>query len=185
MAPLEQPKLPYRPLEYWKPPKAIRHIRAKSSAIFHPGSAPVRQTFSSDIEGGQERKLPEEEMSFATIGGMRRKNQHSEEIHMVGGDRMGGPPKYEVDNEDTLSPHWWNLKAWRKRTFVFLALGLAIMIAVIVVIVVEVEKKNAYPDYSKLNYSLVDTCTYSSHFSIQVIWFSVLPFYSILFICSG
>lgn len=73
---------------------------------------------------------------------------------------MGPPPAYKVDREDTLAPKWWDARHWSKKTYLFVGLGLAVLIAVLVVIIVEVEKKNAYPNYSALSYSLQDTCQY-------------------------
>jgi hypothetical protein len=94
-------------------------------------------------------------MSFATIGQMLRgKNNYHQNIDMAN----GSPPQYKVDREDTLAPRWWNVREWSKKKLVFTGLGLAILIAVIIIIVVMVEKKNAYPNYSQLTYSLVDQC---------------------------
>jgi hypothetical protein len=91
-----------------------------------------------------------------------RVNPFDDYIHMVPQDiPTDPPPKYKVDREDTLRPHWWNVREWRKRVWAFLAAGVIIVIIVIVVAVVEVEKENAYPTYAPLNYSLAETCAYS------------------------
>jgi hypothetical protein len=143
----------FRPLEYWKPPKAVRHhIRAKSSAIFSHGGS--RHSFTNISEEG--------EKSLATttkIADMSYwpKDQHSEGVNLVS---RGAPPAYRVD-EDTLNPRWYNAREWRKRIWIGLGVVLAIIIIIIVVAVVLVEKaNNRYPDYSPLSYSLAETCMY-------------------------
>lgn len=72
-----------------------------------------------------------------------------------------GPPAYKLDREDTLAPHWWDVREWSKKVITFVVLGVAIIIAIIVAVVVVVEKKNKYPNYSQLSYSLVGNCMYS------------------------
>jgi len=101
-------------------------------------------------------------MSFATIGEMagRRKNQITQEISTAddyGQPQGPPPPTYKVDREDTLRPSGWNVKYWGWKKFATAGAIVAIVIIVVVVAVVEVMKNNRYPDYSKLNYSLVDT----------------------------
>lgn len=68
-----------------------------------------------------------------------------------------GPPPYTKSRL-----RWWNVKAWSKRRLlVVLAVALAAIIIIVVVVPVEVEKKkNAYPHYSKLAYSIVDSCLF-------------------------
>ncbi|TVY13130.1 putative glycosidase [Lachnellula arida] len=95
-------------------------------------------------------------MSFNTIGGMadRTKNAFN----------MGPPPAYKVEDEDTLAPRWYDAKRWGKKVWIAVAAIIAIVIIIIVVGVVEGEKKNKYPDYSKLSYSLTDTIAGTSFF---------------------
>jgi len=51
-------------------------------------------------------------------------------------------------------------KPWWRRAWPLLAIAVVIILITIIVVPVEVEKKkNQYPDYSKLTYSLADTCT--------------------------
>jgi tetrahydromethanopterin S-methyltransferase subunit E len=50
--------------------------------------------------------------------------------------------------------------SWGWKGFAILGTVVVLVIVIIVVVAVEVTKKNKYPDYSKLNYSLVDTCTF-------------------------
>lgn len=58
----------------------------------------------------------------------------------------------------------------------------AAILAIVIAVVVVVEKENRYPDYTTLNYTLVDRCQYSqtlSPFSIQLrlLFFSFLSFF--------
>lgn len=53
---------------------------------------------------------------------------------------------------------WWNPRYWRKRVWAGVAALIAIIIIIAVAVGVTQSKKNAYPDYSELNYSLKDTC---------------------------
>lgn len=150
------PKLAFRPLEYWKPPKAVRHIRAKSSAVFSQGPAgPGRHTFVNPVEEGVNKDLSLVSMD----GNFGRKNEFRADVQMADGYRSsrGPPPAYTVDREDTLARPWWDFKSWGWKRFAALGATVVIVIVIIVIVAVEVTKKNKYPDYSKLNYSLVDT----------------------------
>jgi len=73
---------------------------------------------------------------------------------------MGLPPTYAVDKEDTLAPRWYEFKHWSKKVWLLVGLGIAIIIAIIIVIAVVVSRNNRYPNYSKLNYSLKESCAY-------------------------
>ena len=119
----------------------------------------TRSTFSNDLEGNL---ADSKDMSFATIGEMagRRKNNYSEDISMIHGGQMGPPPAYKLDREGTLAPHWWDVRGWSKKKMLLVVVGLVILAVVIIIIAVEVSKKNSYPDYSALTYTLTDTCTY-------------------------
>ena len=100
-------------------------------------------------------------MSFATLGEMagRVKHPYTENIGLVGeGSDMRPPPEYKVDREDTLNPNPWDVRHWGWGKWAALVGGLVIVVVVIVVAVVEVQKKNKYPDYSALTYTLADTC---------------------------
>jgi hypothetical protein len=103
-------------------------------------------------------------MSFATTGeiiGSGKKNAYTEDSHLV---NNGPPPAYKINKEDTLAPRWWDMRLRSKKTLVFVGVGLAVLIAAVVVIVVMVEKKDAYPNYSRLSYSLVDDFSGTSFF---------------------
>lgn len=54
------------------------------------------------------------------------------------------------------------MRAWSKKRWAIFGAGIIILIIIIVVAAVEGSKKNAYPDYSQLNYTLKDTCKLSS-----------------------
>ncbi|TAQ87261.1 hypothetical protein B7494_g4434 [Chlorociboria aeruginascens] len=74
------------------------------------------------------------------------------------GNAMGPPPAYKVDADDTLAPRWYDVKAWSKRKRLLILGGvLAVVIIILVAAIVEAKKTNAYPDYSKLTYTLADT----------------------------
>ncbi|KAH6664478.1 glycoside hydrolase family 16 protein [Halenospora varia] len=78
---------------------------------------------------------------------------------------MGGPPPaYKIDADGTLSPRWYDVKAWGKRVWAGVIAGIVIIIIIVVVVAVVVSKKNKYPDYSKLTYSLSETYSGSTFF---------------------
>ena len=105
-------------------------------------------------------------MSFATIEDMagRRKNNYSEDISMVHGGPMGPPPAYKLDREDSLAPHWWDYRGWSMKKLLLIVAGLVLLVVIVIIIAVEVVKKNAYPNYSALTYTLTDTCAYQPIF---------------------
>ncbi|PQE08244.1 hypothetical protein CJF31_00009462 [Rutstroemia sp. NJR-2017a BVV2] len=68
------------------------------------------------------------------------------------------PPKYELDDPGTLSHRWWDIRAWSKKKMLLVGGGLVVVIIILAVVIgVEVSKKNAYPNYSQLSYSLKDS----------------------------
>jgi hypothetical protein len=88
-----------------------------------------------------------------------RKHPYTETINMTSTDyAMGPPPEYKLDRDDTLAPNPWNPRYWGWKKWAALLVALVIIVVVIVVAVVEVEKKNRYPNYSALTYTLADTC---------------------------
>lgn len=119
----------------------------------------TRLTFSNDLEGSLEDS---KDISFATIGEMAGRNRYnySEDISLTHGGPLGPPPPFKIDREDSLAPHWWDVRGWSKKRILLVALGLLILIVVIVIIAVEVSKKSAYPNYTALTYTLADTCAY-------------------------
>src|SRR4051812_44096898 len=71
------------------------------------------------------------------------------------------PPKYELDRPGTLSHRWWDVRAWSKKKMLLVGGGLVVVIIILAVVIgVEVSKKNAYPNYSQLSYSLKDSCEF-------------------------
>lgn len=53
---------------------------------------------------------------------------------------------------------WYNPRYWRKRVWAGVATIVVIIIIVVVAVAVSESRKNRYPDYSALEYSLADTC---------------------------
>jgi hypothetical protein len=161
----------FRPLEYWKPPKAVKHIRKKSSALLaatgitkSPG--PDRHSFiASKLEDGiaEDLEHDKKDMSFATIRDMagRAKNGANSHIQMTDGygRSMGPPPEYKLDRDDTLNHPWYDFKYWGKRGWLTLVAVIVAIIVIIIVVAVVETKANKYPDYTALSYSLSETCT--------------------------
>jgi len=159
----------FRPLEYWKPPKAVRHhTRAKSSAIFSAGG--VIRSFTSNHSDKGEKSLATKTTTKIDEMSYWPKNQYSEGVNMVSREQ---PPAYRIDDEGTLNPRWYGVREWGKKIWIRIgaAVAVAVIIIIIVVAVVEVEKANRYPDYSALSYTLSETCTYlvSSPISILTV----------------
>jgi hypothetical protein len=138
-------QLPFKPLEYWKPPKAVQHIRAKSSSLFTSAGRVHRPSFANSLELGESDR-DKKDMSFAT------KNVAAEQVQMRGGSG------YQFDREDSYYHPWYNFKYWGKRAWAAAVVVVVLIIVIVIIIAVEVTKKNAYPDYTELNYSLSETC---------------------------
>ncbi|KAI0872886.1 concanavalin A-like lectin/glucanase domain-containing protein [Hypoxylon argillaceum] len=51
---------------------------------------------------------------------------------------------------------WWKPRYWRKRTWAIVGVVVAVIIVIVIVVPVEVAQANRYPNYSTLDYSLVD-----------------------------
>jgi hypothetical protein len=91
--------------------------------------------------------LDEKDMSFAT------KNVATEQVQMRGGSG------FQFGREDSYYYHpWYNFKYWGKKAWAGAIAVVVLIIVIIIIIAVEVTKNNAYPDYTKLNYSLAETC---------------------------
>lgn len=68
--------------------------------------------------------------------------------------RMGGQRFYEEQDAP-----WYDFKEWRKRTWAIIVAVVVIAVVAVAVAVTQVDKKEAYyPNYSELNYTLIDTC---------------------------
>lgn len=144
-------QLPFKPLEYWKPPKAVQHIRAKSSSLFTPAGRQHRLSFANSLEL-TDSNLDKKDMSFA------KKNGIAEEVQMRGG------AGYQFDREDSYYHPWYNFKYWGKRGWAGFVAVVVVIIVIIIVVAVEVTKNNAYPDYTQLSYSLSETCMFPRRF---------------------
>lgn len=165
----QPPSVPFRSLEYWKPPKAVRHIRAKSSGVYLSGTTttiPVRVIYTTSNGNGNGGKGSNNregsnqiEMDYGGRYGRGNENPFSDNMQMATSPgHTPAPPKYELDREDTLNPHWYDVKSWGWKAWAGIGAVVAIIIIVVVVAVVEVEKANWYPNYSQLTYTLEDTC---------------------------
>jgi hypothetical protein len=140
-----QSQLPFKPLEYWKPPKAVQHIRAKSSSLFTPANKRHRLSFANSLELG-DKDLDKKEMSFAT--------KSADEVQMRGGHGYQYSQGYEW------SPPWYKFQYWGKKAWAGFIAVVVILLVIIIIVAVEVTKKNAYPDYTQLTYSLAETCMF-------------------------
>jgi hypothetical protein len=129
-------------LEYWKPPKPVIH-HTRSSPSQSPSPIMSGNNYYNNMENLQ-TVFPK---TSAAHGG------------------QGPPPAYTFDASDEPSRAWWNPTTWGKKTKILVAVGIAAVIAIIVAVAVVVTKKNKYPDYSKLTYSMVTTC---KHFLPQM-----------------
>jgi hypothetical protein len=69
-----------------------------------------------------------------------------------------------VDGQDDGSSSRRNPKNWSRRCWILLAAVLVVLLLIIIIIAVVVSRANRYPDYSKLNYNLVDTYSGTSFF---------------------
>lgn len=96
-------------------------------------------------------------MSFASLGDRSgRKTEYDHNIQMV---TNGPPPAYGFNGaREDRDPRWFDVRYWSKRTLILSALAVVIVIVIVIAVAVVEVKKNAYPDYSKLNYSLVEQC---------------------------
>lgn len=96
-------------------------------------------------------------MSFTHLGErLGRKDEYDHNIQMV---TNGPPPAYDFNGvQEDRDPRWFDVRYWSKRLLILSALAVVIVIVIIIAVAVVEVKKNAYPDYSQLNYTLVDQC---------------------------
>lgn len=75
-------------------------------------------------------------------------------------------PAYDdVYDDQSKNPlPWWNPKGWTKRCWLISAIVFVIIAVVVIAVSVVEVKENAYPNYSKLDYHLVDTYSGTSFF---------------------
>lgn len=88
-------------------------------------------------------------MSFRTVNQMFSSRQNASHAQY---DDL--PPPYE----ETKSSSPTSPRNWGKRVWIGVAAAVVIIIAVVVGVVVGLRRPNTYPNYSKLNYALLDTC---------------------------
>ena len=77
------------------------------------------------------------------------------------------PPAYQQDGYGMplhKSSSRWNPKNWGRKMIIGVLAGVIILVVVIIVAAVLGSKANAYPDYSKLNYAVVDNYTGANFF---------------------
>ena len=55
---------------------------------------------------------------------------------------------------------WWKPKYWRKRTWAIVVPVIIIVLIIVIVVPVKVTESNRYPNYTRLDYSLADTCEF-------------------------
>lgn len=88
---------------------------------------------------------------------MGRRNEHFQ-LEDDYGTPLAPPPKYQLDREDTLARPWYDVKSWGWKLWAAIVAALVIIIVIVVAVVVVVTKQSKYPDYSKLNYEIAETC---------------------------
>ncbi|KAJ5718726.1 hypothetical protein N7488_004372 [Penicillium malachiteum] len=74
------------------------------------------------------------------------------------------PVSSKQDEPPTPRPAWYDPRGWSLRRRLIIGVGILVAIVVIVVGTVEGIRANRYPDYSPLNYKLVDTYEGASFF---------------------
>lgn len=143
----------FRVLEYYTPPKAVRHhIRTKSSALFTPHNK-IDGTAHSFVKLEENSVVSEKgEMAFNTLNGLagRMKGGHTSETILMS--------ESTTQRGGAVSHAWWNMKHWGKKGWLILAGVVIIIVIIIAVAVTQVNKANAYPEYTKLTYSLAENC---------------------------
>lgn len=182
LKPRQQPQTTqsFQPLEYWKPPKAVHHIRAKSSRIFSPKKTThsfteIHDPEKIDIELARQELEAEEffksksagagagaDMSFQTLGEMAGRRKTFANEHVMGYDR-----------EDTLRQPWWNVKSWGKKAWAIFTGVVVVILIIVIAVAVVVSRSNRYPTYTTQSYALAETCKSCSPF--LVVYFQCLP----------
>lgn len=92
---------------------------------------------------------------------------HNSHLHPQGATTGDVPPAYDeimlnpdspdFRKPDDVRPPWWNARYWRKRVWGGLVVAIVLCLIIIVVVAVTQVRKNRYPDYTTLSYSLSDT----------------------------
>lgn len=145
---MAQPKPPL--LEYWKPPKPVRHFRSASGPL---SLAPPKREVPKTIYS------PSVYSSYPTSVYPDEKHL-SDEKHRSGVSISSVEMAKEYNNMVVESPTASGPKSWGKKVWIGIGAAIVIVIIAIVVPVVVVTRNNRYPDYTKLTYTLSETCTY-------------------------
>ena len=64
----------------------------------------------------------------------------------------------DIEKEGRMQGNRWHPRNWGKKTWIGVIVAAVVVLIAIIVGAVEGVKANRYPNYSKLNYSLQDTC---------------------------
>jgi hypothetical protein len=94
----------------------------------------------------------------------RGRYQSAGQIQENGQTASAQPPAYGPWSGDAPAYSKWDPRGWSLKNKIFLATGIVVVIVAVVVGSVLGVRANRYPNYSKLDYSLVDTFSGSSFF---------------------
>lgn len=107
------------------------------------------------VPWGCDEKAYDEKSKKVTV---RVTEVHSPSMRMP---LSGPPPAYllsDYDAEDTLAPHWWQVQYWGLKKKLLAGFGVIATLVIAAVVAYEVYELNRYPNYSALNYTLVNQC---------------------------
>ena len=90
--------------------------------------------------------------------------QSAAQIPQNGQSANGHTPAYGSWNGDADPYSKWDPRGWSLKNKIFLATGIVVVIVAVIVGSVLGVRANRYPNYSKLDYRLVDTFSGSSFF---------------------
>ncbi len=164
--------LGYRPLEYWKAPKAV-HFPAEGGRAAAPG----HQQRTREVKAAQLVNDTAQGAGRSPVGAIEVVRWTGAIEKEAGGSLLPASthrvPRSSTtsDKDDKMSrtyykaetPRWYHVRRWRKRTWA-VVVGVviaAVVIAVVVPVLLVVRKAQgppSYPSYVKLNYSLAETC---------------------------
>ncbi|CAG8981220.1 hypothetical protein HYALB_00012549 [Hymenoscyphus albidus] len=140
---MAQPQNPgFKPLEYWKPPKPVRHFRSasKTLSVILPkiGIPTSKVVYSPSVYSSYPKSLnpdlDDKQISISTVEMAK-----------------------EYDNLNSQKRPWYDAKGWGKKAWIGIFIAFVIIVIVVVVPSVVVTRNNRYPDYTRLNYTLTDT----------------------------
>lgn len=108
-----------------------------------------------------------EENSYSRYGGATTQMPHLDHGNQTYSYApVSGPPKYSdvVGDKSDFERPWYDPRGWSLRKKLIVAACVVVVIVAVIVGAVEGVKANAYPDYSRLNYSPVDVFSGASFF---------------------